>query len=130
MTHKNDLNFNAKLNGKEKFGFRKLSAGLAAVVLGTTFFLSSGQLVHAYETSANQQTTTEVKDTTQSSDQQTAETKTADTNDSSKSTDTTQTETPVTTPTSSETNSNNNTQESTSTNKGEKSNSNNEETTH
>lgn len=52
MTHKNDLNFNAKLNGKEKFGFRKLSAGLAAVALGTTFFLSSGQLVHADETSA------------------------------------------------------------------------------
>lgn len=69
MTHKNDLNFNAKLNSKKKFGFRKLSA----VALGTTFFLSSGQLVHADETSANQQTTTEVKDTTQSSDQQTAE---------------------------------------------------------
>lgn len=50
MTHKNDLNFNAKLNGKKKFGFRKLSA----VALGTTFFLSSGQLVHADETSANQ----------------------------------------------------------------------------
>lgn len=54
MTHKNDLNFNAKLNGKEKFCFRKLSVGLAAVALGTTFFLSSGQLVHADETSANQ----------------------------------------------------------------------------
>lgn len=52
MTHKNDLNFNAKLNGKEKFGFRKLSAGLAAVAPSTTFFLSSGQLVHADETSA------------------------------------------------------------------------------
>ena len=47
MKHKNNLSFNAKLNGKQKFGFRKLSVGLAAVALGTTFFLSNGQLVHA-----------------------------------------------------------------------------------
>lgn len=47
MKHKNDLSFNAKLNGKQKFGFRKLSVGLAAVALGITFFLSNGQLVHA-----------------------------------------------------------------------------------
>ena len=47
MKHKNDLSFNAKLNGKQKFSFRKLSVGLAAVALGTTFFLSNGQLVHA-----------------------------------------------------------------------------------
>ena len=47
MKHKNDLSFNAKLNGKQKLGFRKLSVGLAAVALGTTFFLSNGQLVHA-----------------------------------------------------------------------------------
>lgn len=37
MKHKNDLSFNAKLNGKQKLGFRKLSVGLAAVALGTTF---------------------------------------------------------------------------------------------
>ena len=45
MEHKNDLDFNAKLYGK-KFGFRKLSAGLAAVVLITTFFLSNSHLVN------------------------------------------------------------------------------------
>ncbi|WP_201336092.1 YSIRK-type signal peptide-containing protein, partial [Lactobacillus nasalidis] len=47
MRHKHDLNFNAKLYGKEKFGFRKLSVGLAAVALGTCFVLNSGQLVSA-----------------------------------------------------------------------------------
>ncbi|MCD9218667.1 YSIRK-type signal peptide-containing protein [Lactobacillus delbrueckii subsp. lactis] len=47
MGHKHDPNFNSKLNGKEKFGFRKLSIGLVAVALGTSFFVGSGQLVHA-----------------------------------------------------------------------------------
>lgn len=47
MEHKNDLDFNAKLYGKKRFGFRKISVGLAARALGTTFFLSNGQLVHA-----------------------------------------------------------------------------------
>ncbi|WP_232450272.1 YSIRK-type signal peptide-containing protein [Lactobacillus delbrueckii] len=47
MSHKHDPNFNNKLNGKEKFGFRKLSIGLVAVALGTRFFVSNGQLVHA-----------------------------------------------------------------------------------
>ena len=47
MSHKHDPNFNSKLNGKEKFGFRKLSIGLAAVALDTSFFVGSGQLVQA-----------------------------------------------------------------------------------
>lgn len=47
MIHKHDPNFNSKLNGKEKFGFRKLSIGLVAVALGTRFFVGSGQLVQA-----------------------------------------------------------------------------------
>ncbi|WP_416724247.1 YSIRK-type signal peptide-containing protein [Lactobacillus delbrueckii] len=38
MSHKQDPNFNSKLNGKEKFGFRKLSIGLVAVALDTSFF--------------------------------------------------------------------------------------------
>lgn len=38
MSHKNDLSFIAKLNGKEKFSLRKLSVGLVTVALGTTFF--------------------------------------------------------------------------------------------
>lgn len=55
----------------KKFGFRKLSAGLAAVALITTFFLSNSQLVHADENNASQQTT-EVKENAQTvdSDQQ------------------------------------------------------------
>ncbi|TDG62988.1 YSIRK-type signal peptide-containing protein [Lactobacillus delbrueckii] len=47
MSHKRDPNFNSKLNGKEKFGFRKLSIGPVAVALGTSFFVGSGQLVQA-----------------------------------------------------------------------------------
>lgn len=60
MKHKNDLTFNAKFNGKERFGFRKLSIGLVTAALGTTFFLSNGQLVHAdVNTSSQQSTSTE-----------------------------------------------------------------------
>lgn len=47
MSHKHDPNFNSKLNGKEKFRFRKLSIGLVAVALDTSFFVGSGQLVQA-----------------------------------------------------------------------------------
>lgn len=47
VSHKHDPNFNSKLNGKEKFGFRKLSIGLVAVALDTSFFVGSGQLVQA-----------------------------------------------------------------------------------
>jgi hypothetical protein len=77
MEHKKDLDFNAKLYGKQRFGFRKISVGLAAVALGTTFFLSNSQLVHADENNASQQTT-EVKENAQTvdSDQQNVETKT------------------------------------------------------
>ena len=34
MKHKNDLFFITKLNGKEKFSFRKISVGLVTVALG------------------------------------------------------------------------------------------------
>lgn len=47
MRHKYDAPFNAKLYGKEKFSFRKLSVGLCAVALGTVFYLGNAQLVHA-----------------------------------------------------------------------------------
>ena len=47
MSHKHDPNFNNKLNGKEKFRFRKLSIVLVAVALYTSFFVGSGQLVQA-----------------------------------------------------------------------------------
>lgn len=47
MSHKHDPNFNSKLNGKEKFGFRKLSIVLVAVALYTSFFVGSGQLVQS-----------------------------------------------------------------------------------
>lgn len=70
MRHKNDLTFNAKFNGKERFGFRKLSIGLATVALGTTFFLSNGQLVHADENNNQEPTSTEVEGATQSEEKQ------------------------------------------------------------
>lgn len=54
MSHKHDPNFNSKLNGKGKFGFRKLSIGLAAVALDTRFFVGSGQLVHAADDTATE----------------------------------------------------------------------------
>lgn len=60
MKHKNDLSFITKLNGKEKFSFRKISVGLVTVALGTTFFLKSSQTVQAADQPNNgsQQDTT------------------------------------------------------------------------
>lgn len=60
MKHKNDLIFNNKFNGKPKFGFRKLTVGLAAVTLGTAFFLENGQLVQA-DTQNNPESVSQVK---------------------------------------------------------------------
>ncbi|WP_236159270.1 hypothetical protein [Lactobacillus delbrueckii] len=54
MSHKHDPNFNSKLNGKGKFRFRKLSIGLVAVALDTSFFVGSGQLVHAADDTATE----------------------------------------------------------------------------
>ena len=54
MSHKHDPNFNSKLNGKEKFGFRKLLIGLVAVALDTSFFVGSGQLVQAADDTATE----------------------------------------------------------------------------
>ncbi len=57
MKHKNDLFFITKLNGKEKFSFRKISVGLVTVALGTTFFLASSNTVQAADqnnTASNQ----------------------------------------------------------------------------
>ncbi|WP_155833186.1 YSIRK-type signal peptide-containing protein, partial [Lactobacillus hamsteri] len=59
MKHKNDVDFNARLYGKQKFGFRKLSVGLAAVALGTTFLMTNGELVHADATDSTQASQTE-----------------------------------------------------------------------
>lgn len=47
MKDKNNLNFNSKLNSKERFGLRKLSIGLAAVCLGTSFVLLNNQTAYA-----------------------------------------------------------------------------------
>ena len=47
MTNKKILNFNSKLNSKERFGLRKLSIGLAAVCLGTSFVLLNNQTTYA-----------------------------------------------------------------------------------
>jgi hypothetical protein len=54
VSHKHDPNFNNKLNGKEKFGFRKLSIVLVAVALYTSFFVGSGQLVQSLRTTVVQ----------------------------------------------------------------------------
>lgn len=59
MKHKNDLEFNAKLNGKQKFALRKLTVGLTTVMLGTTFALTS-QTAHADETKNGESQTTEL----------------------------------------------------------------------
>lgn len=64
MSHKNDLPFIAKLNGKEKFSLRKLSVGLVTVALGTTFFLESSNSVKAAEqTNVTTNQNTSSKDT-------------------------------------------------------------------
>ncbi len=47
MKDKNNLNFNSKLNSKERFGLRKLSIGLAAVCLGSSFVLLNNQTAYA-----------------------------------------------------------------------------------
>ncbi|WP_304203552.1 YSIRK-type signal peptide-containing protein, partial [Lactobacillus intestinalis] len=47
MTNKKILNFNSKLNSKERFGLRKLSIGLATVCLGTSFVLLNNQTTYA-----------------------------------------------------------------------------------
>lgn len=58
MSHKNDLSFIAKLNGKEQFSLRKLSVGLVTVALGTTFFLESSNTTHAAEVNTTNQNVT------------------------------------------------------------------------
>lgn len=58
MSHKNDLSFIAKLNGKEKFSLRKLSVGLVTVALGTTFFLESSNTTYAAEVNTTSQNVT------------------------------------------------------------------------
>lgn len=61
MKHKNDLEFNAKLNGKQKFALRKLTVGLTTVMLGTTFAITSqSATAHADEAKDSEPQTTEV----------------------------------------------------------------------
>lgn len=108
MKYKNNLSFNAKFNGKEKFGFRKLSVGLAAVALGTTFFLSDGQLAHADTQNDASATSKVVKNDLKNNSQQSNKADTQ-TNHSTQFTDTTQSET---TPASSQNSNNKNKQES------------------
>lgn len=66
MSHKNDLSFIAKLNGKEKFSLRKLSVGLVTVALGTTFFLESSNTTHAAEVNTTSQNVTSQENTSDS----------------------------------------------------------------
>lgn len=66
MSHKNDLSFIAKLNGKEKFSLRKLSVGLVTVALGTTFFLESSNTAHAAEVNTTSQNVTSQESTSDS----------------------------------------------------------------
>lgn len=66
MSHKNDLSFIAKLNGKEKFSLRKLSVGLVTVALGTTFFLESSNTAHAAEVDTTNQNVTSQESTSDS----------------------------------------------------------------
>lgn len=66
MSHKNDLSFIAKLNGKEKFSLRKLSVGLVTVALGTTFFLESSNTTHAAEVNTTNQNVTSQENTSES----------------------------------------------------------------
>lgn len=89
MTHKNDLSFNAKFNGKQKFSFRKLSVGLAAAALGTTFFLSDSQLVHAdveNAASSSEVKTEEVDSQSQSTADQNKDSEKVDENNQQKQT--------------------------------------------
>lgn len=66
MSHKTDLSFIAKLNGKEKFSVRKLSVGLVTVALGTTFFLESSNTAHAAEVDTTNQNVTSQESTSDS----------------------------------------------------------------
>ena len=66
MSHKNDLSFIAKLNGKEKFSLRKLSVGLVTVALGTTFFLENSNTAHAAEVNTTSQNVTSQENTSDS----------------------------------------------------------------
>ena len=66
MSHKTDLSFIAKLNGKEKFSLRKLSVGLVTVALGTTFFLESSNTAHAAEVDTTNQNVTSQESTSDS----------------------------------------------------------------
>lgn len=61
MKHKNDSEFNARLNGKQKFALRKLTVGLTTVMLGTTFALTNqSTTAHADEVKDGESQTTEV----------------------------------------------------------------------
>lgn len=61
MKHKNDSEFNAKLNGKQKFALRKLTVGLTTVMLGTTFALTNqSTTAHADKVKDDEPQTTEV----------------------------------------------------------------------
>lgn len=84
-SHKHDPKFNSKLNGKEKFGFRKLSIGLVAVALDTSFFVGSGQLVHAADDTATE-TVVQQGNASDSSSADTSSSTTVEESTSSKST--------------------------------------------
>lgn len=89
MRHKNDVEFNAKLYGKQKFGFRKLSIGLVTVALGTTFYLTNGELVHADEATANTNQSEAKTEVVETGDKSQSPATSAKTEDASKQTSST-----------------------------------------
>ncbi|RVU71006.1 MULTISPECIES: YSIRK-type signal peptide-containing protein [Lactobacillus] len=57
--------FNNQMNSRQRFSLRKLTVGLASVMLGLTFITSSNQPVKADETETNQVKVTKVETNTQ-----------------------------------------------------------------
>lgn len=58
MKSKNDVQFIHKLNGQQRFSFRKISIGLCTIALGTVFLMSNSQDVKADSVAAGQTTET------------------------------------------------------------------------
>lgn len=70
MKSRDFKNYQQNVEKKQRFGYRKLATGLATVLLGTSFYLSNGQLVHADE-NTNHQTEQQVEQNRQSTNLQT-----------------------------------------------------------
>lgn len=67
MKSKNNCIFTNKFESKQRFGFRKLSIGLVAAALGTTFMITDAQVTHADETNPSTQASEQSKQETTTS---------------------------------------------------------------